>query len=514
MRNLWPHQQRGLDETLSLIARGERRICITSPTGGGKSEMMKRLIVEYTRQRKKVALYTDRVMLADQISQFLFAEGINHGLRASGREEQLHKDVQICMLQTESSRVLKRMAREHHRADLVLVDEAHKQKADTACALFDRHREEDDATIIGLSATPLELSHVYDHLVVAGTNSELRECGAHVPCRVYAPDEPDTLDIKRQKTGEFVQDDVVKAIMTPVIFGRVYEHWGKLNPDAKPTILFAPGVKESVWFADQFRQKGVRSAHIDGDDGVWVDGEVIGDSLEVRRQVLEDVKSGRIAIICNRFVLREGLDLPSLYHGILATMFGSVVSYIQSVGRLLRSHPSLDHVVLQDHGGNYWRHGDPNADREWDMTRTPYEYTYERMEKMRENEVREPIACLECSYVRQSGPTCPSCGFRMDKRMRRVIEMSGRLTVRYGKIMNPRVVKVKEDTQKVWNNTYWRMKKAKKEMTFDQAYGFFKYEHGYWPPRDLANMPQETVDWCRSVRNVTQERLIQKEVVK
>ena len=852
-RPRWPHQEYANTETWRLIDSGTQSLCVTSPTGGGKSRMMEDAIVEARRRRWPVTLYTDRILLLDQISGFLKSIGIDHGYRASGREESHWKDVQLCMIQTESSRVLKREIREHHRSGLVIVDEAHKMKGSQAEELFGLHRA-DGARLCGFTATPVAISHIYEKLVVAGKNSDLRACGAHVPCITYAPDQP-TTDLKPQKTGEFKDGDVIKAIMTPVIFGRVYSHWQALNPDARPTILFAPGVKESVWFADQFRQKGIRSAHIDGEDGVWVDGEVVGKGLDVRTQVLDDVRKGRIPIISNRFVLREGVDCldaateiltekgwvgvhdihpgdllytlnkntekleidsvsrvverevhenermltiksqhvnirvtenhnlickfgegkwarkkkistisahdffydgrpyempisgevavgqfegvalsddelrfiawvltdghvsrkrgrveiyqtkfyhndirgilsrlgldfkervrvvqssyantkpshqfsipmgthrgkqkrngwakyekyltkdsldllmrmtrqqfdvfyaelmkgngqtfglrgnkaggywtrykkhadqimqlavlrgyaahcseqitkkgltmyvvrirdkkwigtrkndkrsavmryapaapgekvwcvttgngtiitrrggcvaimgncPELYHGILATMFGSITSYLQSVGRLLRSHPSLTEVILQDHGGNYWRHGDPNADREWDMTKTALDYHRERIEQMRQDTVREPIACVECGLVREYGPECPSCGHRQEKWMRRVIEKDGHLSMRFGKMFRPIKVEKREDTEQLWRSMYHRMRNAKSgKKTFKNAYDFFRFENRYAPPKDLPFMPIDPVDWDRRIQDVPRDRLIQK----
>ncbi|MTW08883.1 hypothetical protein GM524_13540, partial [Streptococcus pneumoniae] len=78
-------------------------------------------------------------------------------------------------------------------------------------------------------------------------------------------------------------------------------------------------------------------------ESLIVDGEELKSNRETRRQVLDEVASGEIKVVCNRFVLREGFDLPQLYHGVLATCFGSICSYVQSVGRILRSHPSLEH---------------------------------------------------------------------------------------------------------------------------------------------------------------------------
>src|SRR5262249_8275086 len=142
------------------------------------------------------------------------------------------------------------------------------------------------AVCVGFTATPIGLGDLYDTLIIAGTNSELRECGALVPCYHYGPDEPDMRHIRRVEVGkDLTENQNRRAMMVTGIFGGVLESWRKLNPEEKPTILFAPGVRESVWFADQFRANGIRAAHIDGED-VYVDGKWVKSSREARADVL------------------------------------------------------------------------------------------------------------------------------------------------------------------------------------------------------------------------------------
>ena len=103
--------------------------------------------------------------------------------------------------------------------------------------------------------------------------------------------------------------------MTPTIFARVLEWYDRLNPERKPAILFAPGVKESIWFAEQFTAAGITAAHIDGDmitfgetDGS--DPVTMPSTRELREQIMAGSRDGSIKVLCNRFVLREGWDVP------------------------------------------------------------------------------------------------------------------------------------------------------------------------------------------------------------
>ena len=500
----WPHQTFALAETTAALEAGETRVCVTSPTGGGKSRMMVDIIDWAQARHMRVALYTNRRMLLDQTRGVLERNGIFPGVRASGHETALLRDVQLCMTQTEGSQVLVKDARTLHDARIVLVDEAHLQTGGRMEEIAKRHVDA-GATIVGYTATPLDLGSMYERLIQAGTTSELRECGALLPCVTYGPDEPDTRHIKRQATGEFSEGEIRKVIMTQHIFGRVYECWKRLNPDALPALLFAPGVKESVWFAQEFAKQGVRAAHIDGDD-IWLDGELHRSEPDMRAEVMRQHRDGEIAVVCNRFVLREGIDAPWVYHGIFATVFGGLASYLQSGGRLLRNYPGMPQVILQDHGGNWHRHGSLNEDRVWALGDTNYVTTELREERMREKKDAEPIVCPKCSAVRRAGRTCLKCGFEHEKSVRMVVQKDGELKAQEGDIYKARRVRKEADTEELWKRMYYRMKKA--EMTFRQAEGLFFYENHYWVPRDLPLMPTEPLDWFRKVCDVPKERLM------
>jgi len=365
--SMWDHQQRGCDDLINLyesnIGKTEKyHPCLTSPTGGGKSRMMvylmRKLQFEYGAS---TAFLVNRKTLVDQFANTCESFGINYGVIASQRKEVGYdKPHLICASDTLVSRCLNRKSLLLPAADVVFVDEAHLQKSGGKQKIIEMFKEA-GSMIVGMTATPVEISHIYDGLVVAGTNSELRKCGAHLPCLVYGPDEPDIRHVKRMASGEFSLAQLGKYVYQ--IFGRVYDHYQIYNPDRKPTILFAPGVDESVWFMEQFNKCGVSAVHIDGTDIIsWENGEStrLSSDPETRRQIFDKVQNGEIKIVTNRFVMREGIDIPGLYHAILACPIGSTKSYIQTVGRVLRNCETLkedghvcvarDALVLTDRG--------------------------------------------------------------------------------------------------------------------------------------------------------------------
>lgn len=525
MTPLWPTQIADIQAVNAAIERGVRRVCLVRPTGMGKSRTVTELVEGWLDEgkRNRVSIYTNRRLLVEQLSRVFEAAGVTHGVRAADYEDQRWRAVQISSIQTEASRVLKRKKWELHDATRVVIDEAHLHGGDTARQIMGLHHST-GAFILGVTATPLGLNGLYDELVGNGHVSEGRSCGALVLCRHYGVEEPDLAAFKKARKvkaaeGEDLSENEVRAVMGKVtngqpdqrakrLFGSVLDHFERLNPEHKPTILFAPGVAESLWFAEQFMKHGITAAHIDGED-VWIDGEFYESNNDVRQSVLEGSKSGRIKVLCNRFVLREGIDCPWLAHGILATVFGSLQSYLQSGGRLLRSAPALAFVTIQDHGGNWHRHGSLNADRDWTLELTDSICAGLRAKRLREKTEREPFVCAQCKLVLIAGK-CPGCGFEPSrlKRTRPVVQMDGTLVDVEGDIYKPRIEREYPNTLALWKRKYFAAKKGKSRMTFAQAIGWFVTEHHYWPPRTLPYMPVDQFDYFRRVCDVPYERLV------
>jgi DNA repair protein RadD len=503
--SLWAHQERGLTQLNASIAAGKRAICLTCPTGGGKTLM---LFTHMTSRNWAASVYTDRRMLLAQLAKGMEQSGITFGYRASGYETRLLEDVQLCMIQTEGPKI-RDGKRDLHPADIVYVDEAHKNTGDTMLGLIEQHKQREGFVSVWITATPLGLDHVCDELIVAGTNSELRNCGALVPAYHYGPDEPDTKWVGKVAIGEGecgLANNKRMEYATRV-FGSVVEHFDVFNPDRRPSLLFAPGVKESIWFAQQLCESGIKAAHIDGND-VWVDGELHSKDQDLVDEVARRHQNGDILCVCNRFVLREGINWPWVYHGIFATIFGSLTSYIQAGGRLLRSHPDKDQCVIQDHGGNWWRHGSLNDDREWKLEYTDRIVAGMREQRIRDRKEREPITCPACHSIRMGGDTCGACGHRHQTKARLVLQKDGSLREMRGDIFRQR--RLLNPSQKITEEWCGRVKNVRRSqkptvqrMTFAQLEVSFARDHNWqYPPRGLPMMPVNETDWYRPVKDV------------
>ena len=503
---LWPHQQRTLSLLQERIAAGAKRICVTAPTGAGKSLMMR----ERCLTADSSSIYTHRRMLLDQTARGLEKAGIPFGYRAAGHNIDFLARVQLTMIQTEMNEVLRKERRQVAEVDEIHVDECHQNSAAQCLELLNRH----SGVRAGWTATPLGVGHAYDELLVSATNSELRECGAHVVAHHYAPTEPDQSLVGKVKIGEgecgIPQEKRMNYAQR--IYGHVLSHWQRLNPQRLPTVLFAPGVPESKWFYEELRRHGVKAAHIDGKH-VLVDGEVYSD-MEARWEVMKRLEAGDLEILCNRFVLREAVDAPAIYCGIFATVFGSMTSYLQAGGRVIRKGPGQDHVIVIDHGGNCRKFGSLNADREWDLQYTDKMACSKRIEDIREGKEPEPIVCPRCGAMRLHGDRCATCGHIHTGRRRPVLFADGTLKLQQDMGMLPKRVMDTADETMIgqWRRRVRAVRKSKKptvkSMTFNQLACTFARDNGWvFPNKEWPDMPEREIDFSGRCSRWTKVRV-------
>lgn len=503
--HLWIPQARGIMGTIDALNR-DKVVCLYSPTGGGKTSQAIELFLWAKSNFVGGAFYVNRKLLVGQTADRFRKAGLRFGIRAADYEDQydFSAPFQVCSADTERSRVYgpKKYWDLHDvgPGGVVVIDEAHIQKSDTIRQIIDDYKAR-GAKIVLLTATPIGLSTWADELVVSGKMQEYWACNALVRASVFSPDQPDLAKIKRNATGEYILGEKKRQIYTQSIVGNVIANWRTHNPDARPTLLYAPGVAESVWFCEQFRNKGVNFCHVDATDAV-VDGKRIKLTRPVWEEIAKRYKNGEIKGICSRMKLREGIDFPFTFHAILATPIGSLASYIQTCGRVLRYSPETpDRVVITDHGGNYHRHGSPNDNRDWHgIWDLPESVVSELHTKsIKDGETPEPIRCPKCGGERKSGNKCPHCGFTHEKSKRLVVMEDGRMVEREGRLVRSRKVRLERDTAKKWEKLYWGFKKKKIEKSFDQMYAYFQHQYHYAPPRDLPLMPIKSNDWSRKV---------------
>lgn len=302
---LRPYQARCIEAARQQYAHGSRAILIVAPTGAGKTHIGCAILKS---ARGKVLWLTHRQELVDQVLPKL-PPGVRvatvQGLLASG---------------------------ERPPADVVVLDEAHHYVAAEWSTVSDYYRE---SLRIGLTATPeradgTPLGDIFTSLVLAASYSELLAGGWIVPCEVYAP------DARRSSLA-----------MSPIDAVAAYGGGG-----TRQLIVFCKTVLEA---------RAVAAGCV---NAACVDGET---DDAARKETIASFRAGSLSTLSNVYVLTEGFDAPEAAVCILARGASHASTYLQMVGRVLRSAPRKSIATVVDLCGSINEHGLPTEDREYSL---------------------------------------------------------------------------------------------------------------------------------------------------
>jgi superfamily II DNA or RNA helicase len=168
-------------------------------------------------------------------------------------------------------------------------------------------------------------------------------------------------------------------------------------------------VEHATNVAEQFKQAGYRAVAISGES----------DTVE-RDAALQGLRDGVLDVVCNCALWVAGVDAPSIGCIIQLAPTQSVVKYLQSVGRGLRTHPGKDDCIILDHAGNVKRHGLPTDPREWTLA------AVEKRKNSKKSEV--PVkTCPVCFATVPSIVTDCACGHHFEPVGREIEEVDGEL---------------------------------------------------------------------------------------
>lgn len=538
------HQRDGVERAIAAFEGGTESLCLTSPTGSGKTDMMVALTNWAIQDGRTVVLFTNRILLTEQTRRVFRDADVTVGV-VSASMPQYEMGIAPLQIATMQTVLARRRASDSYwlDGDLVLVDEVHQLATGESAALLKEYRAR-GSKVCGITATPLGVIPVCDELIVAGRTRDLQEANILCYARWFAPCELDTRNLVKGKVDLSLSENEARRTWGPLvgkekqqqvrtqIVGNILDHYNRLHPGQTHTVAFAPGVKESLWAAQFCRSRGIRALHIDGQD-FWCDGKMYDrkfHNTEFER-FMEEWRNGEIPIIWNRFVLREGIDEPLIKCIMLATPVGSYRSFLQMVGRGLRYHESKPDCLVLDFGGGWWRHGSVNVNVDWDEVyecSDPDVLSKNRIAQIRETGESVGRVCPKCGMVH--GATgrmlyCQYCGHEMfrGKPSRPIMQADGTLTEVNGEPIKQWKIKDLPGNEKMWASLYWNAVKNGKDLTFNQLYAQFGYKtavqagtrerpafwHSYYPPRNLPLMPNHRNKFHEKVTDVDREDLIQ-----
>lgn len=402
------YQELAVEAVRDSYRAGKRRTLLVLPTGGGKTICFSYIAAGVARNNKRVLIIAHRRELLRQISSALTKVGVPHGMLMGGSVGIPRANVIVASVFTLANRL------KHFPApDLIIGDEAHHFTPDSSwgkvVAAFPKAR------VLGVTATPERLDGkglgvLFDDMVIGPTVAELTEQDYLSPADVYAPSRPDMKGI-HTRMGDFVKAELEDVMDRPSITGSAVAHYTKLAA-GKRAIAFCVSVKHAQVVAEDFRNAGYASYHIDG-----------GMEEKERDQVLKDFEAGKIQILTSCDLVSEGFDLPAVEVAILLRPTQSLSLYLQQCGRAIRPSPGKMKTIILDHAGNTARHGFIDEPRDWTLDQ-------DRIKQRRAAAKEKPPevrTCPECFAMHKTMPVCPKCGHVYKIKSRMVKQVDGEL---------------------------------------------------------------------------------------
>ena len=356
-----------------------------APTGAGKTVMLSALIAEHggsalVVQHREELLTQNRATFC----RYTGTAPDDHGQVAAGRER--WRRVTFGMVMSLRNR-LDRMP----PVDLLVIDEAHRARAESYRLIVERARELNPRVLVfGVTATPDRgdkkgLGKVFRAVGDVIHVEDLIAAGHLVPPRAHVVGELDWTDAPRTSTGEYDMRHVEAEVSVEVVVDEVLRHWQR-EAGERQSVFFCPGVESAHAYAARLRMLGVTAE--------CVDGQTPADD---RRRIFAGLDSGQIQVLTNVYVATEGWDCPPVSCVVLLRPSSFKSTMVQMVGRGLRTAPGKSDCIVLDFGRSLQMHGD--------LTVIP------RMRDAPKGDAPTK-ACPECeSTVPAAVATCPMCGF-------------------------------------------------------------------------------------------------------
>lgn len=413
--SLYRFQDKAIHDLRQSFAAGYRRLLLQAPTGSGKTVIAAQIVKGAVDKGRQVMFLAHRRELVNQAADKLVRFGVDHGVLMAGEFPYGATDVQVASIDTLRARCINTDKLPLPHADVLIVDECHRSLAPTYLKIFDLYPE---AVVLGLTATPIRsdgkgLGHIYEDMVRCPSIAELTRLGHLVPVRTFAPTIPDLTGV-RVKGGDYDPKELERAMDRRRLVGDVISHWYRLA-EGRPSIVFASGVKHSVHLKDEFNRQGVVAAHVDGETPV-----------AERQRIIDDLKVGKVNVVCNYAVFTEGFDEPSLSCCVLARPTKNLGLYLQMAGRTLRPAEHKEDTFLIDHSGNVYEHGFVSDEHDWVLEEGKALYTTPA-ERQRNLDEKKPITCVKCATMYTGQRRCPHCGHYPQPRGEFVESLSGDL---------------------------------------------------------------------------------------
>jgi superfamily II DNA or RNA helicase len=351
MPELRPYQINLINDLYTKLNEGHKRIAIIAGTGAGKTVISGQICAHAESAGRKLMFLVHLDVLVGQTFEKMESFGLKCGFIKAGWPEDPDAPIQIASIQTMS----KRGWWKTWPADVVFYDEAH-------ITLFSQIGKEvmnvthPNSVHLAMTATPLrlgkeQLGDVMDTLVASPVPSDLQQMGYLAPLKYYSMPMDGMADLTevRTKGGDYDEKDLKNACDRPELVRKIVDEWQRLTP-GKRTITFCVDIEHAHHVAEEFRQRGLKSATVDGNT-----------AIKDRHEMYQALRTGELMVLTSCNVISIGFDEPSVEVGLLLRPTQSSALHFQQLGRVMRISPRTgkEYGIILDQAGNLPRLGFP-----------------------------------------------------------------------------------------------------------------------------------------------------------
>lgn len=334
-------------------------ILLQLPTGGGKSIITTKFILEH--KNKKILILAHRRRLLLQMKEHIENQGLKTGLIVAEIEEGLQNNIVIASIKT--------VARDkridsilNQQFDYVIIDEAHHSMTGSYQKLLINLRQVNpNFKLLGVTATPyrmdlLPLSENFTELIVGPSIQELINKKFLCNYRVFYQSVGE-IDSEVVKIGNEYQLSSLSTYMRKKDFiDKAILGYKELGEE-RQTIVFCVDKKHARDVEKAYHEAGYTKTG-------YIDSDILEDK---REEILQAYERGELTHLICIETLTEGVDLPETGCIQLLRPTQSIILYLQMVGRGLRPKSDGSDLIILDCSNNTRVHGTPASPREWSL---------------------------------------------------------------------------------------------------------------------------------------------------
>jgi superfamily II DNA or RNA helicase len=332
---------------------------VSLPTGAGKTVIFAHLIVD-RQPRTLILVHRDELVrqTRDKLMMVAQESTLEVGVVKAERDEHT---AQVVIASVQTLARARRLQRLVQPFELVIVDEAHHALLDNSYGRILTHVSafaDDGPLTIGFTATPYRPNNdpiistpdkpgCFDEVVYTvplmavvtqGYLSPITAKGIFLDAL--------NLDTVRVRHGDYVEQDLAEALMVADAPEHLVRGYRELAMDRR-ALIFCPTVAMAYAIEHAFVTAGLHAAAVVGST-----------PPEIRQEVYQAIRAGRLHALVTCAVLTEGFDEPSIDCIMLARPTKSKVLFYQCIGRGLRLSPTTgkEDCLLIDAVGATKRH--------------------------------------------------------------------------------------------------------------------------------------------------------------